>query len=125
MPAFVHDEKRWERAKEAAGKQTSKDSDGYWALSNYIYHKMGKTEEDQQLAKQYKSEFYKTAFGGMMQLSTAMKTSVKIPKQKSMPGAFAKPSVFYKTEELCVEPKHPTLQKLRDFLVNIKAKNNG
>jgi len=49
MPGFVKtpkDEARWERAKEAAGKSTSKDSKSYWKLSNYIYHKMGKTEED-------------------------------------------------------------------------------
>lgn len=49
MPGFVKtpkDEARWERAKEAAGKSTAKDSKSYWKLSNYIYHKMGKTEED-------------------------------------------------------------------------------
>lgn len=54
MPGFVktpRDEARWEKAKEAAGKQTDKGSESYWKLSNYIYHKMGKTEEDQALQK--------------------------------------------------------------------------
>lgn len=54
MPGFIHtpkDEARWSRAKEAAGKSTKKDSESYWKLSNYIYHKMGKTEEDARLAQ--------------------------------------------------------------------------
>jgi hypothetical protein len=49
MPGFVKtpkDEARWSKAKEAAGKSTSKDSKSYWKLSNYIYHKMGKSETD-------------------------------------------------------------------------------
>lgn len=49
MPGFVKtpkDEARWSKAKEAAGKQTKSGSESYWKLSNYIYHKMGKTEED-------------------------------------------------------------------------------
>lgn len=54
MPGFVKtpkDEKRWEKAKEAANKSTAKDSESYWRLSNYIYHHMGKTEEDSKNAK--------------------------------------------------------------------------
>lgn len=49
MPGFIHtpkDEAKWERAKEAAGKSAKKDSKSYWKLSNYIYHKMGKSETD-------------------------------------------------------------------------------
>jgi hypothetical protein len=48
MPGFVKtpkDEKRWSSAKEAASKQTEPGSTGYWKLSNYIFHKMNKTEE--------------------------------------------------------------------------------
>lgn len=59
MPGFVktpRDEARWSKAKEAAGKQTDKGSDSYWKLSNYIYHKMGKTEADQKMAELYKNE---------------------------------------------------------------------
>lgn len=66
--------------------------------------------------------------GGMMQLGLGEKPStkpvgpsVKIPRQKSMPNAFSKPSKFFKSEELCV-PKHPTLMKLHDFLNNRLAK---
>lgn len=38
MPGFVKtkaDEKKWSKAKDAAGE-------GKWALANYIYHKIGK-----------------------------------------------------------------------------------
>lgn len=121
MPGFVRtkeDEEKWSRAKEAAGKQTDKGSDGYWALSNYIFHRMGKTEQDKNLANFYKTELYKS-------IKAPLKTgqlSVKIPKQKSMPGAFDKPSKFFKSEEANVEIKHPSLQKLRDFLMSKKAK---
>lgn len=119
MPGFVRtkaDETRWSNAKEAAKKQTSEGSDSFYALSNYIYHKMGKSEEDQKMANFYKTELYKSL--------NPMKTgsgqlSVKIPKSKSMPGAFDKPSKFFKSEskseELCA-PKHPTLQKLYSFM---------
>jgi len=58
MPGFVKtpkDEARWAKAKEAAGKSTSHGSESFWKLSNYIYHKMGKTEKDQQLAEMYKT----------------------------------------------------------------------
>lgn len=59
MPGFVKtpkDEARWKRAKEAAGKQTSEGSESFYKLSNYIYHKMGKTEEDQKMSELYKNE---------------------------------------------------------------------
>lgn len=42
-------------------------------------------------------------------------SAVKTPKAKSMPDSTDKPSVFFKNEELS-GPKHPTVQKLRDFL---------
>jgi hypothetical protein len=130
MPAFVRtksDEHRWSRAKEAAGKETNKDSEGYWKLSNYIYHKMGKTEKDQRMANFYKAELLK--FGGMMQAEKnplaagSHKTSVKTPKQKRMPGPGAKPSVFFKAEE--VHPKHPSVQKLYDFVASMSMKKCG
>lgn len=63
MPGFVKtpkDEARWAKAKEAAGKQTDKDSESYWKLSNYIYHKMGKTEEDAKIADIYKFEIVRS-----------------------------------------------------------------
>jgi hypothetical protein len=47
MPGFVRtpkDEKKWSRAKEAAGESTPKDSESYWKLSNYIFHRMHKSE---------------------------------------------------------------------------------
>jgi hypothetical protein len=71
MPAFVRtkaDEERWGRAKRAAGKQTSHGSEGFWKLTNYIYHKMGKSQEDMDKAEFYKAEL-KKQFGGMLQLN--------------------------------------------------------
>lgn len=48
MPAFLktpEDEKRWKRAKKAARQDSNitKDSDEFWALTNYIYQKMTKS----------------------------------------------------------------------------------
>ena len=43
MPGFVKtqaDEKKWSKAKEAAGENK-------WALANYIYHKIKKYKEKQ------------------------------------------------------------------------------
>lgn len=48
-----------------------------------------------------------------MKVGTSL--TVKTPKAKSMPDATDKPSVFFKTEEISTK-KHPTVQKLRDFL---------
>jgi hypothetical protein len=42
-------------------------------------------------------------------------TAVKTPKSKSMPDATDKPSLFFKNEEFQTA-KHPSVQKLRDFL---------
>jgi|ERR1700722_5252904 len=124
MPGFVKtkaDEEKWKRAKDAAAKQTDRGSEGFWKLSNYIFHK---TEGNHEVADFWKSELLK--FGGMGQLSLGESkspmhtgthaTSVKIPKQKHMPGPGAKPSVFFKSED--VSPKHPSLQKLKAFLMN-------
>ena len=45
-------------------------------------------------------------------------TAVKTPKSKQLPGPGAKPSVFFKTEiEEFAHVKHPTLCKLRDFVM--------
>ena len=141
MPGFVRtkaDEKKWSRAKDAAAKETERGSEGFWKLSNYIFHK---TEGNHEVAEFWKGELLQKGpptgggfafgvgkesaksemkkFGGMGQLSLGESTNVKIPKQKHMPGPDAKPSVFFK-QEACVEPKHPTLRKLRDFLLNKK-----
>jgi hypothetical protein len=67
MPGFVKtksDEAKWKRAKDAAAKQTDRGSEGFWKLSNYIFHK---SEGNQQVADFFKSELMK--FGGMGQLS--------------------------------------------------------
>lgn len=40
--------------------------------------------------------------------------SVKIPKAKKPADAFDSPSKFFKSED--IEPKHPSLRNLRDFI---------
>lgn len=63
MPGFVKtpkDEARWAKAKEAARKQTSEGSESFWKLSNYIYHKMGKSDLDAMEAKSAYDKLDKT-----------------------------------------------------------------
>lgn len=50
-------------------------------------------------------------------------TAVKTPKAKKMPDGFGKPSLFFKSEDDYAKIKHPSLQKLRDFLHSTKSKN--
>jgi hypothetical protein len=67
MPGFVKtkaDEAKWKEAKNAAAKQTERGSEGFWKLSNYIFHK---SEGNHAVADFFKSELMK--FGGMGQLS--------------------------------------------------------
>jgi hypothetical protein len=69
MPGFVKtksDEAKWKRAKDAAAKSTDRGSEGFWKLSNYIFHK---SEGNHVVANFFKSELMK--FGGMGQLSMA------------------------------------------------------
>ena len=47
-------------------------------------------------------------------------TVVKLPKAKKLPGALAKPSKFYKGEEIS-EIKKPSIQKLSDFLNSVSS----
>ena len=50
--------------------------------------------------------------------------SVKMPKAKSMPDAFDKPSKFFKSEDF-QSVKHPSVQKLKAFLENTRAKRQS
>lgn len=82
MPGFVKtpkDEARWAKAKEAAGKETEKGSEGYWKLSNYIFHKMGKTEEDKKNAQLAKEELFKFGMGGGFGGGFSMNVGIKNP----------------------------------------------
>lgn len=71
MPGFVKtaaDEKKWSRSKKAAGK---KGSETNWALSNYIFHRMGKVGKcivDPELVKSGQYEIVKTSFVNKPQL---------------------------------------------------------
>jgi hypothetical protein len=133
MPGFVKtpkDEARWAKAKEAAAKTTEHGSEGFWKLSNYIFHKMDKSEESQKFADELKKGLLGGLGGGMGMAGGGMglgltgksgmggikiaQTNVKLPKPKKPAGAMSKPSLFYKTEP-CDDLKHPTLLKFRDF----------
>lgn len=124
MPGFVKtpkDEARWKKAKEAAGKSTKVDSEGYWKLANYIFHKTGDTEEDMQKAEEFKKSLLKVSSSipstSIPNPSKVGSTAVKMPKASKQPDPYGKPSLFFKGESLNFEDlKHPTLCKLRDFL---------
>lgn len=124
MPAFIKtpkDEARWSKAKKAVSESKKKDESSFhdrdWALTNYIYHKMGKTEEDVQKAEKLMTSLMKPPKAS---IKTAP-TTVKMPRSAKMPGAFAKPSVFFKSEDF-TGTKHPSVQKLRSFLERNRAK---
>jgi hypothetical protein len=51
-------------------------------------------------------------------------TSVKMPKAKMMPGAFDKPSKFFKSEDFS-QVKHPSVQKLKAFLEKVHSKRQS
>jgi len=78
MPGFVKtasDEKKWSRAKKAAGK---KGGETNWALSNYIFHRMGKVGKcvvDPELVKSGQYEIVKTSFVNKPQLGERHVTS--------------------------------------------------
>jgi len=49
--------------------------------------------------------------------------SVRTPKAKKMPSAFDKPSVFFKSED--IKPKHPSVQKLWDFMQRRQSRSQS
>jgi len=116
MPAWVHDEKRWSAAKAAAAKSKGKDvsalKDEDFALANYIYHKMGKSEEDVQKAEELKKALTSVPSVAVPNPAKVGSTAVKMPKSKKLADPFGKPSLFFKSEDV----KQPSIQKLRDFL---------
>jgi len=114
MPGFVKtpkDEARWEKAKKAASKSTSHGTDSFWKLSNYIYHKMGKSQEDIEKAEEFKKSL----------LGTSVPSATKMPKSKMMPDPFAKPSKFFKKEEFN-GLKKTSIENLRTFLEKHRSK---
>lgn len=138
MPGFVKtkkDEKRWSEAKRAVSSSKKKDEGSFedrdWALTNYIYHKMGKSDEDQKVAEELKKAFMglpmpktpKTPGAPPSPAKPTTSTAVKMPKSKKLPDATDKPSIFFKNEQN-FEPKHTTLRNLKTFLDNTKRKRN-
>lgn len=69
-----------------------------------------------------------TAIGGTP-IKSPMKvgtggSAVKTPKAKGMPDATDKPSLFFKNEDFS-SAKHPSVQKLRDFLNKSKSRKQS
>jgi len=155
MPNFVKtpkDEARWAKAKQAAAKETEEGSEGYWKLSNFLYHKMGKTEEDNKNAELAKIEMKKfgmmsggfgmgmmgdqaggkvteTIGGGVIGKggSNPMKAgtggnAAKMPKAKKPADPFGKKSLFFKNEA-SKGLKQSSIGKLKDFLAKRSRKS--
>jgi hypothetical protein len=117
MPGFIHtekDEARWKRAKDAAAKSTEHGTDHFWALSNYIYHKMGKSQQDIEKAEHFKKSLFGLSNSGLaVSEKISVPSATKMPKAKKMPTALDKPSKFFKNEGGI---RHPSICKLKDFL---------
>lgn len=47
--------------------------------------------------------------------------TIKTPKQKSLPDATDKPSLFFKNEDFS-QTKHASVRKLRDFIQKTRSK---
>lgn len=128
MPGFIKtpkDEARWSKAKKAASKSTSEGSDGYWALSNYIYHRMGKSEDDIQKAEAYKillKSLFISPSSALTKTKISIPNATKMPKPKAMGKITDKPSKFFKSEEF-PNIKRTSIEKLRSFLEHTRTKN--
>jgi hypothetical protein len=82
MPGFVktpEQEARWSKAKAAAAKETEVNSENYWKLSNFLFHRMGKTEEDKKNAELAKVELKKFGMGGGIGGGISMNIGMKNP----------------------------------------------
>jgi hypothetical protein len=54
-------------------------------------------------------------------MKTGTGLTVKTPKAKKLPDATDKPSLFFKNEDFS-SVKHPSVQKLKDFLQKARSK---
>jgi hypothetical protein len=121
MPAFIHtkaDEHKWNAIKHSVAKQRGKSVEDFtdrdWATVNAAWHKsegnMAKFEEI------------------LKSLTSVTKVKVpnagKMPKPKSMPKPDDKPSLFFKKEDFG-DIKHPTIENLRAFLENHRARSQS
>lgn len=124
MPGFVQtkrDEERWSRAKRAVSRSKNKDEKSFtnrdWGLVNYLYHKMGKTSEDESQSIEIKEKLIKSPSmevpGDAVPnpMKAGEQATVKRPKPKKMPDSTDKPSVFFKSENT----KLKGVEKLRFF----------
>lgn len=121
MPGFIKtpaQEKKWNAIKEAVAKQRKKSvkdfTDDDWKIVNAAFHK---SEGDP--LKELKA-------ANSTSVPNPMKTAIpaiKTPKIKRLPDAFSKPSEFFKSDQI-FQSKHPSIQKLKDFLVKTKRRSN-
>lgn len=128
------DPTRWEKAKKAVerskGKKEADFGDREFKLTSYVYHKMGKSQEDIQKAEELRKALIAppkptTSLAGPGNTATSVpnpaktgQTGVRTPKSKKLGSPFGKMSLINKSEV------HPTVRKLSDFLTNRKSKQS-
>jgi hypothetical protein len=120
MPDFIktpYDEKKWNAIKHSVAKQRGKSIDDFtdrdWATVNAAWHKSEYENIKKSLTSTPGSVSMRSAIKG-----ASTKSGLKMPKPKAQPKPGDKPSLFFKSEiEEFEHVRHPTLCKLRDFMM--------
>ena len=101
------------------GKNVADFTDRDWATVNAAWHKSeGQPEE---LSKAISTKVPNTSIPNPAKVGN---TSVRMPKPKSMPDAFGKPSLFFKKEDFD-NVKQTSIEKLRAFLESSRTKKQS
>lgn len=125
MPGFIKtpaDEKKWNAIKHSVAKQRGKSAEDFtdrdWATVNAAWHKSeGNLAKFEEILKSLTSIPSATA-------GTTVPKGTRMKKMKSMPGAMAKPSVFFKKEDFG-SIKRPSIENLRIFLEKTRSKRQS
>jgi hypothetical protein len=120
MPGFVKtpkDEKKWSEAKEAAGKSGGEPK---WALANFIFHRMKKSQGLEK-AEEFMQEIFKSEAQILSPkpTPTAVANPMKSGEQSTISKTPKSPGMF-KSEDF-KDVKHASARKLRDFMAKCKS----
>lgn len=119
MPGFIKtkgQEARWQVAKKAAAKSKGKSSEELkgddFALVNYIYHKMGKNEEDVKKAEELK----KALIGKAPFSMSTIKNSTRMPSIASTKTGTTMPTINSASTKIkgTETPKQKTMPTISD-----------